>query len=216
MHIGRMKQIPILFVCALLIAGCSVFGSRSGYEQPGYKVVESLGEATEVRTYAPRVAAEARVKYADLDEGRDAAFRLLFDYITGDNKPAAKIAMTVPVESTGTSEKIAMTAPVESARADDDKIYMRFFLPGKFDRGTAPKPLNPRVKIIEVPGQTVAVVRFSGFGGKDAVAEKKRELLASLATTPWRPLSDSVVYFYDPPWTLPFFRRNEVVVAVGR
>jgi len=211
-----MKKISILFVCSLLIAGCSVFGNRSGYEQPGYKVVESLGESTEIRAYEPRVAAEARVENEDLDEGRDAAFRLLFDYITGSNRTAAKIAMTVPVESTGTSEKIAMTAPVESSRTGDNRVYMRFFLPARFDRETAPRPLDPRITIVDVPVQTVAVLRFSGFGGEDTVAEKKRELLRSLATTPWKPLSDSVVYFYDPPWTLPFFRRNEVVVAVGR
>lgn len=211
-----MKKISILFVCSLLIAGCSVFGNRSGYEQPGYKVVESLGESTEIRAYEPRVAAEARVENEDLDEGRDAAFRLLFDYITGSNRTAAKIAMTVPVESTGTSEKIAMTAPVESSRTGDNRVYMRFFLPAKFDRETAPRPLDPRITIVDVPVQTVAVLRFSGFGGEDTVAEKKRELLRSLATTSWKPLSDSVVYSYDPPWTLPFFRRNEVVVAVGR
>ncbi len=211
-----MKKISILFVCSLLIAGCSVFGNRSGYEQPGYKVVESLGESTEIRAYEPRVAAEARVENEDLDEGRDAAFRLLFDYITGSNRTDAKIAMTVPVESADTSEKIAMTAPVESSRTGDNEVYMRFFLPAKYDRETAPKPLDERVKIVDMPVQTVAVLRFSGVAGEETVAAKKRELLHSLKSTAWRPLSDAVVYFYDPPWTLPFFRRNEVVVAVGR
>ena len=74
----------------------------------------------------------------------------------------------------------------------------------------APRPLDPRITIVDVPVQTVAVLRFSGFGGEDTVAEKKRELLRSLATTSWKPLSDSVVYSYDPPRTLPFFRRNEL------
>lgn len=211
-----MKQISILVVCCLLIAGCSVFGDRSGYEQPRYKVVESLGEAIEIRAYQPRVAAEARVTNQDLDDGRDAAFRLLFDYITGSNKSAAKIAMTVPVESTDTSEIIAMTTPVESARTGDDQVYMRFFLPAEFTPATAPTPSDDRVKIVDVPVQTVAVLRFSGLGGEDAVAEKKRALMGALSTTSWRPVSEAVVYYYDPPWTLPFFRRNEVVVAVAR
>lgn len=210
-----MKQLSIV-LCCLLIAGCSVFGNRSGYEQPRYTVVETRGETIEIRAYAPRVAAEARVENDDLDDGRDAAFRLLFDYITGSNQSAEKIAMTVPVESTDTSEKIAMTTPVESARAGDNQVYMRFFLPAEFTLKTAPAPSNDRVKIIDVPGQTVAVLRFSGFGGEDSVAEKKRALMGALSTTSWRPISDAVVYFYDPPWTLPFFRRNEVVVAVSR
>lgn len=124
--------------------------------------------------------------------------------------------MTAPVESAKVSEQIAMTVPVETARSDDDSVYMCFFLPEKFDSDTAPKPLDERVTIVSVPQQTVAVLRFSGFGSEETVKEKQSELLASLDGTAWRTMGPPTAYFYDPPWTLPFLRRNEVVVAVAQ
>ena len=203
-------------VAAGLLAGCSVFGVRSGYEQPPYEVVEEIGDAVEVRRYGARVAAESRVETADRDEGMDDAFMLLFDYITGANQTEASIAMTAPVETSRTSEEIAMTVPVESARNEDGTLYMRFFLPAEYDAQTAPKPVDPNVSIVALPEQTFATLRFTGFGGESTVAEKKRELLAALGGTPWRPTAEPVALFYDPPWTIPFLRRNEVAVAVER
>lgn len=199
----------------MLVSGCSFFGVRSGYEQPSYEVVEQQ-DSVEIRSYEPRLAAEARVEADGTDDGRNSTFRILFDYISGANQSGSKIAMTAPVESAKVLEQIAMTVPVETARSDDDSVYMRFFLPEKYDSDTAPKPLDERVTIVSVPQQTVAVLRFSGFGSEETVNEKKSELLASLDGTAWRAMGPPTAYFYDPPWTLPFLRRNEVVVAVAQ
>ncbi|UCH76053.1 MAG: heme-binding protein [Rhodospirillales bacterium] len=193
-----------------------MFGIRSGTEQPTYEIVAQLVETIEVRRYPPRVAAEALVEAADEKPARNAAFRLLFDYISGANRSNRQIAMTTPVETAAASEKIAMTVPVESARTGEATLRMRFFLPTGLDLESTPAPLDPRVRIVALPGQTVAALRFSGSRGRDAVAEKTTQLLRALAETPWRPTAEPVAYFYDPPWTLPFLRRNEVVVAVER
>jgi hypothetical protein len=209
-----MKRIILLLVCPAVLTACSFLGDRSGYEQPDYEVVARLGESIEIRSYESRLAAEASVESVDSGEGRNASFRLLFEYISGGNRPGASIAMTSPVESDRTSEKIAMTAPVETALADENSVYMRFFLPAIYDRETVPKPTDARVRIIEVPAQTLAVLRFAGSGSEENVAEKKDELLSGLKGSSWQPESKAVAYFYDPPWTVPFFRRNEVVVAV--
>lgn len=211
-----MRQLITLTVAAGLLAGCSVFGVRSGYEQPPYEVVEEIGDAIEVRRYGARVAAESRVETADRDEGMDDAFMLLFDYITGANQTEASIAMTAPVETAQTSEEIAMTVPVESARNDDGILYMRFFLPAEYNAETAPRPTDPKVSIVALPEQTFATLRFTGLGSESSVTAKKQELLASLDGTPWRPTAKPVALFYDPPWTIPFLRRNEVAVAVER
>jgi hypothetical protein len=208
-----MRTLILLALCAALISGCSVFGVRSDSEKLPYEVVEQKGELFEIRAYKQRLAAEVGVDPAD---GRNASFRILFDYISGGNQAAAKISMTSPVESDKVSEKISMTTPVETSQTGDNRIYMRFFLPGKYDRETAPVPLDQRVKIISIPAQTIAVLRFNGSGNEAAVAAKKRELLNSLADISWRPNSNPVAYFYDPPWTLPPFRRNEVAVSVTR
>jgi len=198
----------------VLLSGCSVFGIRSGYEQPPYTVVEQIEETVEVRDYGSRLAAEATVEAGNAEAGRNDAFRLLFDYISGTNQSQSEVAMTAPVEVV--SEKIAMTAPVETAVADDGRYTMRFFLPSAYTRATAPQPTDPRVRIIELPEMTVAVERFSGSRDEDAIKRRKAQLLNGLELSGWRPIGAPTSLFYDPPWTLPFLRRNEVVVPVAR
>lgn len=211
-----MKRATVLILASVLLAGCSFFGVRSGYEQPAYEIVDRLGPELEVRRYKPRIAAEVIVAHEDDDDGQDAAFRVLFDYITGANRAKAKIEMTVPLETTAASERIAMTAPVQSDRTEDGRTRMRFFLPGSYDLATAPEPEDPRVRILRLSAQTIAVLRFSGFRGDGKVAAKTAELTAALEASPWRPAAAPMAYFYDPPWTLPFLRRNEVAVAVAK
>ncbi len=208
-----MKFIILTSFGLLVLSACSFFGFRSGYGQPSYNVVDRVGENLEVRRYAPRLAAEARVDASDEKSGRDSAFRLLFDYISGENSGATEIAMTTPVESSQDSRKIAMTTPVETSNEGDDHV-MRFFLPSDFTWETAPQPTDTRVELIEVPEQLLAVVRFSGARDENAVNSKKTELLQALGATQWKPMSEPTSFFYDPPWTLPFLRRNEVAVTV--
>jgi hypothetical protein len=197
---------------ALWLAGCSVFGDRSSYEAPDYKVVESLGQESEVRVYAPRLAAEATVESKDPDTGRNAAFRLLFDYISGENQATESISMTVPVE-TKAGEKIAMTVPVETVKASE-AMSMRFFFPAQYNAQNAPQPLDPRVKIVELPETTVAVRTYSGSTGEQRLAKEQAALLSELEGTGWQPSGDPTAMFYDPPWTLWFARRNEAVIPV--
>ena len=97
--------------------GCSVFGIRSGYEQPSYVLVETLSDQIEMRHSAPRLAVETTVDIPDYDEGRNAAFRPLFDYISGANRTNESVAMTAPAEAALTSVEVSMTVPVETSRA---------------------------------------------------------------------------------------------------
>ena len=202
----------------ILLTGCSVFGIRSGTEQPAYQVVAELGEAVEVRRYGPRLAAEVEVEAGD--EARNAAFRILANYIFGDNRAREEIAMTAPVEIAKDSEgeTIAMTAPVETARGDG-RLTMRFFLPAAFTEANVPRPTDPRVRILTVPGETLAVRRFTGWHGPDDVEAEEARLRATLDGAAldgvaWRPAGEAVAFFYDPPWTIPFLRRNEVALPV--
>lgn len=189
----------------------SVFGIRSAYEQPPFEVVGRAGPA-EVRAYGPRLAAETT-----LDPGtRDAAFGLLAGYIFGKNRTpggSSEIAVTAPAGTR--SEKIAMTVPVEMAKAGR-RVTMRFFLPRAMTRGTAPEPADPRVRIVEVPGGTMAALRFSGATDDARIAERQEALLQELRGSAWEPAGEPVFFGYDPPFTPPFLRRNEVAVAVRR
>lgn len=196
------------------VAACSVVGDRSGYEETPYEVIDRVGDAAEVRRYRPRLAAEVAVPSEGDRDGGSRAFRLLFDYISGMNAPEAKIAMTTPVEVKSGGREIAMTTPVGVETAPDGVMRMRFFLPAALTFETAPRPLDPRVRLVEVPGETYAVRRFAGWGGKDAVRTEEAGLRQALERAPWTPTGTAFAFFYDPPWTLPFWRRNEVAVPV--
>jgi hypothetical protein len=188
-----------------------VFGIRL-YEEPRYALIDHVGDRIEIRRYAPRVAAQVELPTVG-EAGRNQAFRLLFSYIAGANRAAApadsKIAMTAPVE-VREPERIAMITPVQTQ--DAGGVLMRFFLPARFTRETAPEPTDPSVHILTVPEETIAVLRFSGSG--DDIMERQAALVAGLAGSQWEPVGGAYALFYDAPFTLPFLRRNEAAVVV--
>lgn len=193
-----MHRIFVIII-AIFLGSCSMVGIRSGYEQPSYEVVEKISDQLEIRHYGLRLAAEATVDSDDYDSGKNAAFRLLFDYISGSNF---------------LQKEINMTSPVEAVADKANTVRMRFFLPGKYNSNNVPDPIDSRVRVVMVPEQFFAVLRFSGSASEEAVANKKLELLQLLETQAWEISGSSSVYGYDPPWTLPFFRRNEVILPV--
>ena len=204
---------PIL--CVLALTGCSMFGVRSGYEQAPYTVIDRIGESTEVRRYPPQVVAEAIVEAPDESSGRRKAFRALFDYISGANRSQAKISMTAPVETAKPSETIAVTVPVETPAQAAGRFAMRFFLPAEYDLQSAPQPIDPRVRVLEMPERTLAVLRFTGSRDAQNVARHLADLEAIVKGSRWRAVGETTTMFYDPPWTIPFLRRNEVAVPVS-
>ena len=208
-----MMRVVGSIVCALLLTGCSVFGVRSGTEQVSYTVIAHLDDNTEVRRYPPQLVAETSVTAPDESSARNKAFRVLFDYISGANRAQRKVAMTAPVE-TAAPETIATTVPVETTAQAGGPYAMRFFLPAEYTMETAPEPTNPEVRIVEVPERTLAVLRFSGSRGADNVARHISELGDVLEGASWRAVGEPMTLFYDPPWTIPFLRRNEVAVPV--
>jgi hypothetical protein len=217
-----------------LLAGVGqLVGIRAGTEQPPYEVVGRVGDA-EIRRYAPQIAAEAVVE-GPVETARNEGFRRVAGYIFGDNTAKASVAMTAPVvqgrEAAGGSQSIAMTAPVVQARAGrSESIAMtspvvqqpagaeswsiQFIMPSKYTLATLPQPNDPRVRLVEIPARTFAVVRFSGLGREDAVARHEKALDAALAGSSWRAVGEPVTWYYDPPWTVPFLRRNEVARPV--
>ena len=214
-----MKAIAAAMV-SLTLAGCSAFGIRSGTEEPSYKLL-AMADGVEIRDYAPRIAVETLVE-GDADSVRNEGFRRLAGYIFGDNRSQAKIAMTAPVAQSSAqasaekSEKIAMTAPVAQDRDESGVWRIRFFAPASMTLETMPIPNDARVTIAQLPAQTYAVRRFTGDRSSEAVAPQEKLLRATLANQPWTPTGDALAWFYDPPWTLPFLRRNEVAIPVRR
>jgi hypothetical protein len=203
------RYLPIL-AAAAVAASVMTSPVRADTEEPRYTVVDKIG-AIEVRQYGPRLAADVIVQ-GDEEDARSNGFRPLADYIFGNNTAQAKIAMTAPVAQER-SEKIAMTAPVSQTR-EGTGWRVRFFMPAKYTRETLPRPNNPAVQIVEVPGETMAVLRFSNSRSTEAVAKQTATLLRAVEASRWVVAGAPVTWLYDPPWTLPFFRRNEVAVPV--
>ena len=194
---------------AIAVTACSVVGIRTGTEEPRFRVVERVGEA-EVREYAARLAAETVVP-GSAESARGEGFRRLAGYIFGGNAGDARIAMTAPVAQSAAGQRIAMTVPVAQAQGTEGWV-IRFYLPA--DLRDPPAPRDARVRIVEAPADTVAVLRFSGIATDSAVAAQRTRLLGLLGGSAWAPSGPAMTWFYDPPWTLPPLRRNEVVVPV--
>ncbi|MEQ8821780.1 MAG: heme-binding protein [Sumerlaeia bacterium] len=203
-----------------------VVGNRSGYEEPDYIVKETLPGGIAIRHYAGRVVVQTTVEPGgeaeDADEPRDEAFQRLFDYISGENSARGEIAMTVPVETKKSSQKVAMTVPVEvrgedAGRPSAEPLTMRFFLPSKYTAETAPAPADPRVELATLPAETYAVARIEGGVNEEDLAAAKKAVSQAVASSPlYRAAGEPVVWYYDPPFTLPPLRQTDVALAVER
>lgn len=197
----------------LLNTSCSVLG-KSSVEEASYRVLSSEGDY-ELREYAPLVVAETLVD-AEFGKAGNIAFKRLFGYISGDNIAEQKIAMTAPViADANEGEKIAMTAPV-IGEPDGSRWRYRFVLPASYSMETAPTPRDETVAVVAVPGKTVAVLRFSGWVNQADVDKQSDSLAQWMAANDLQAVSGPRWAGYNPPWTLPFFRRNEVMIDVGQ
>lgn len=192
----------------------SIVGVRWGTEEPTHTVLEVVGTGdaeVEIRRYDDRIAAETTVQAGE-EPARNIGFRRLAGYIFGGNSKSTKIDMTAPVTQRS-GQKIAMTAPVAQQGAGNEST-IRFFMPAKWTLETLPRPDDERVELVQVPGETVAVLRFSGDRSPAEVQRRMERLQRIVADSRYHPAGDPVAWFYDPPFTLPFRRRNEVVLPV--
>lgn len=195
---------------SLFLAGCSVIGVRTSEEAP-YAVLLQDGDI-QIREYESILVAETVID-ADYASSGSIGFNRLAGYIFGGNIKQQKITMTTPVLKEQESEKIAMTAPVLQQQSGDRWI-MSFVMPSNYTLLTLPKPVDPLVNIKQVPGKKVAVLGYSGSLNEQRIAEKTDDLTAWLTQKQYKMLSKARSAAYDPPWTLPFLRRNEIHIDI--
>lgn len=210
----------------LLSIALSLFwiGNVMAIEEPKFDIVLSDGPV-EVRSYAPVLVAETLVE-GDMDEASGKGFRLIADFIFGNNQVVSsstseKIAMTAPVTLEPQSAKIAMTAPVTlepqstSVQIQSTKQWLvRFVMPSRYTLATIPKPKNSAVSLRELPSKRYVVLKYSGFNTQSRVQAKTEEALAWARNHQQTVLGAPQLSRYDPPWTLPMFRRNEIMIEV--
>jgi hypothetical protein len=202
--------VPLMFamLCACIsLGGCSTVG----IEKSKYAVLEKDGRL-ELRLYEPCITAETVVE-SDFSEAGNIAFRRLYKYISGENRKKESIAMTAPVNQESRSEKIAMTAPVGQERSGD-KWIVSFLMPSKYTMETLPEPLDPAVKLREIPVRKIAALRYSGTWSRRRYEEHLARLRQFIEQHKWKMTGEPIFARYDPPFQLPFLRRNEVLIPV--
>jgi len=202
---------PFMLLVTVFLTGCTVFGIRTS-EEPAYRVIHKQGRF-QVRQYSELIIAETEVE-AEFDESGSIAFRRLAGYIFGKNRKKEKISMTTPVVREPESEKIAMTAPVTREKGGNTWVWS-FVMPEKYTLETLPVPLDSRIVIRTVPAKRIALIRFSGRVSEKKFREKSAELFNWLESSGYTAVSAPKLAGYDPPWTIPFLRRNEVQVEVS-
>ena len=180
----------LILICLLL----PIHAVASSIEEPAWELLDQIGPV-ELRRYEPAI--EARTPLSSSRE-TSGGFNRLAGYIFGKNQSGQKIAMTAPV-----TETLSFDGPV-----------MSFTMPSAYDMEELPSPRDPMVTLHEVPERTVAAVRFSGWATGGKVKRHTRELLATLENQGIQTTGDPSLNQYNPPWTPPFMRRNEITVEV--
>jgi hypothetical protein len=121
--------------------------------------------------------------------------------------------MTAPVLQKSRGEKIAMTAPVIQKK-EGSQWTMSFVLPSAYTLETAPQPLNPRVALQKTAGKKVAVITYSGGLNEASINANTAKLLDWVSRKGFKTTGTALSAGYDPPWTLPWLKRNEILVEV--
>lgn len=224
-HVKKYMYISLAVVVLILVlwSALSYFVEHS-VKTPKYSVIEERS-GYEIRLYEPYITARVEVG-GTYDEALNEGFRILADYIFGNNTKQTSIRMTAPVTA-GESEKMAMTAPVvvkeseslamtapvvESSKGEQRTVS--FVMPFEYTLETLPKPNNPRIEIVPQEARKVAVLRFAWFRNSERVAEKKQQLLSLLEKDSEVIVGQPEYAGYNAPFTAPWLNRNEIIVEI--
>jgi hypothetical protein len=173
--------------------------AMSHTEQPRYTVIASHGPL-EVREYGPLVVAETQV-CGPRQDAIQQGFRRIAGYIFGGNASQQKIAMTAPVIQQQ-REAVQLAGATEWA--------VRFVMPSAHSLATLPLPKDAKVKLSALEGRRYAAIRFSGTGKDQNIHKHLAILEQHIAAQNLKVIGPPLLAFYNPPWTLPFLRRNEI------
>ncbi len=179
-------------------------------ETPNYDVIRR-DKDIELRQYPAYIKAEVKIEESSYREAIFKGFRILADYIFGENLDHASIKMTSPVQ-VSEGQKIAMTKPVTISGTDTYSVA--FIMPSVYTLETLPAPKNPAISLSKVDKKTMAAIRFSGFYRDGQVEKAKNTLKQWLEKENIMTDGASIAAGYNPPWVPWFLARNEIMVAV--
>ena len=171
---------------------------RSFNDEPDYHVADRIGPL-EIREYRARVEAETEIAGTDFGRAISDGFQRLADYIFGDNERHEKLGMTTPV----------------TAYTTNGATRIAFVMPIRRTLDSLPVPDDDRIATVDVPERRVAVLCFHGKRSDALIREKQDELLDRVAKAGLATRGEPVYAGFDPPWTLPLLRRNEVWIELA-
>ena len=190
------KVAGAFFLLALLTAG-----DVMAIEEPAYQVL--ISEAPfEHRRYSGFVVAETMLS-GDFDSASQTGFRRIAGYIFGDNTTDA-----------GKSRKISMTAPVTVSPAESG-WKLHFVMPSQEKMDTLPHPNNAQINLRKVGEHEVVAIRFSGWTTTKSIRENTEKLQQWASARQLTLKGEPQVARYDDPFTLPWRRRNEILIEVS-
>jgi len=177
-------------LAVLLILNTNIMAN----EQPDYTVIKKDNEF-EIRLYTNFLTATVETE-GERDDAISKGFRILFKYISGENKNKESISMTVPVMQKSTG---------------NNKWNVSFVVPKKFNLQNVPQPENQNVKIINNQNLKVIVITFSGLFSDANIKEKETKLRNYIRDKGLKIEEPAIYAGYNAPWTLWFLKRNEVL-----
>lgn len=218
----EVRALKPLLTLSLWLFALLPGGHAMAIEEPEYQIVRAT-EDFELRRYEPQLLAETDVR-GGFDKVGGKAFGILADYIFGANQASEKIAMTAPVsqrptesDGQGSGTRIEMTAPVTQRATETapETYVISFAMPARFTMDTLPRPNDPRIRLREEPGRLMAARRYSGGWSETRYRTQEARLLNAVRAAGLIPIGQPVYARYNSPFSLPFMRRNEVMVEVS-
>jgi hypothetical protein len=186
-------------------------GAAMAVEEPRF-TIETRTAQYDIRAYASMVVAETRVE-AGFDVAGNRGFKLLADYIFGNNQSRTKVAEDGYSTQQGPSKKIAMTAPVGQVQTPSG-FLIQFTMPVGATLTSLPIPKDARVHLRELPARRIAVASYSGSWSEARYQEHRKELVSALAMNGIRTTGEPVFARFNSPFQLWFLRRNEIWIEV--
>ncbi len=181
-------------------------------EEPKYLIALKEGNF-EIRDYPGQIAAEVSVS-GERFSAANAGFRILAKYIFGGNERRTSIAMTAPVTQNPIgAESIAMTKPVKQIACDNGWV-IRFGIPRGATLDSLPTPKDKRIRLLSLPPTRFAVARFSGLAREPSISMQTAQLMTFIAAHHFEATGQPSLARYNPPWTLWFLRRNEIMIPL--
>ncbi len=207
-----MQKIHIIYHNLIAIIAAISKGSVN-IEQAKYTVIKNHG-AIEIRDYIPMIVAETEVT-GDRKTAINKGFRIIADYIFGNNTCSQKVAMTAPVIQQS-SEKIPFVMPFTQQVGGSVNWKVQFVMPALYTLATLPKPMTDLVMIKEIPSKRYVVIRFSGIADQKRLELEEKKLETFISDEHLTPIEKPIYAFFNPPWILPFLRRNEVMIEINK